>query len=274
MLSQEDFDKLLQDFDIEKFEIENLKIDENFHKEIIKEIQNLKKHFNEDFYDKEIKATKDKIEDLNSTQDSEKLSQEDLSFFKDDKYIKKYMEKGYLSEEYVTGIAAQTNHKYQSEKKVRDEKFLQFLTKHLEYLEGSKKNCINAFNQMSKFIEKINPERVKRKLEKMKKLKEKNKYEEYKQKCEDIKKKFKNKMENFKKTFVKEDIDKFLKNMGDFEDEIKEMKKNAEDFYNELKNKKPTSDSSFWIGFCVGLGIGFAGGFAVGFITGVIVACI
>ena len=233
------------------------------------------KDFNEKFYDEQIEETKKKIEDLKITQDSEKLSEKDLSFFTDDEYIKKYIKKGYLSEEYVTGIAAQTNHKYQSEKKERDKEFLQFLTKHLEYLKKSKENFSNSFNQMNKYISKINQKKLEREQKKMINLKE-EKYEEYKKKCEKINQKFKNKMEYFNKAFVKEDVDKFTKEMDEFNDEIKKKKiPDAESFYNELKNRKPTittsySSSSFWSGFWVGLGIGFVSGVLL---TGVIFAC-
>lgn len=272
MLTQEEFDKFLQEFDIEKFEIENLKIDENCLKEI-NEIGKELKDFNEKFYDEQIEETKKKIGDLENPQkkDSEKLSEKDLSFFKDDKYIKKYMEKGYLSEEYVTGIAAQTNHKYQSEKKVRDEKFLQFLKKHLEYLKKSKENFNNAYTQMNNYITKINNKKLEREQIKMRNLKE-EKYEEYKKKCEKINQKFKNKMEYCKEAFVKEDIDKFKNEMDKFNIEIKTKNIEAESFYIELKNRKPTiTTSSFWSGFWVGLGIGLVAG---ALITGVIVACV
>lgn len=284
MLTQEEFDKLLQEFDIEKLEFENLEIHDNTIKEI-NEIKEELKDFNEKFYDEQIEETNKKIKDLEKTldseklsekdlektQDSEKLSEEDLSFFTDDEYIKKYIKKGYLSEEYVTGIAAQTNHKYQSEKKERDKEFLQFLKKHLDYLKKSKKNFSNSFNQMDKYLTKINQKKLERKQKIMSNLKEED-YKKYKEKCEEINQTFKNKMKLFKETFVKEDIKKFNEEMEKFNSEIAQKKLDAESFYIKLKNRKPTiiSSSGYWEGFFLGFGIGF---FAGALITGVIIAC-
>lgn len=231
MLTEEEFDKISNEFDITKLELKDIecpsdlvgKFSDNF-------------NFFTGFYDKKIQEIEKELEN----QQNGKELQVDIGNIKNDDIIKDYLEKGVISDKDIGDLMETENNNLKEfqEKKDKEDNTEQILKDYLNHLKSSKKSVESLQNFWTNYLNRIEKKRedFNKKKDKLLKLK-KDKYEEYLKNCEVINKKIKQNFDRIKNTIVLDETE-YNKKIKAFDKTEESKKVETDNYYKELSERK------------------------------------
>lgn len=278
MLTQEAFDKIYEELNFEKIDLENFSfIDkkdekgttfkENF-EIVLKELGGLK-----DSYNAKIKEVEKQIEEMEKGKtEANTIKFENII---DDKYINEFYNLGVIKDEDINSLISQHNNKINEDKEKENKISTPLLKEYKTHLEKYIESITELNNFWDRFLKKLieKNEKFQKKKEKLISYRD-NRYEKYQEECKKITEKAKENLKKIK-SMVVFDEKAYKDKIKSFNEIENKLKGKTDELYNELKNKKEvikkywkfsfkTVISAAIIGFTIPFTAGASAGVAIG----------
>ena len=247
MMTNEEFDKIYESFDMEKIDLKSMV----FPKEELDEFKSTLDKWDKE-YDEKIKKVEEEIKqgsNSNSSEQSQTNNSVNIQDILNDEIdFDKYIKKGILDmktdiEDGINNINNDLKQKKQKtekdiekNEKNRNEK----LVGYLKYLKDAKKDFHSVHSYFCNYIDRL-LKKEKDFYDKIKKLENEkdSNYEKYKKECERIKTRVKNNLDNIRNMFTYDKECEINKGKKKYDDKEEKLASETNDIYFDLKNRQP-----------------------------------
>lgn len=250
MMTNEEFDKIYESFDMEKIDLKSMV----FPKEELDEFKSTLDKWDKE-YDEKIKKVEEEIKqgsNSNSSEQSQTNNSVNIQDILNDVIIDKYINKGILDmktdiEDGINNINNDLKQKKQkTEKDIKEieekneKNRKNTLEGYLKYLKDAKKDFHSVHSYFCNYIDRL-LKKEKDFYDKIKKLENEkdSNYEKYKKECERIKARVKNNLDNIRNMFTYDKECKINKGKKKYDDKEEKLASETNDIYFDLKNRQP-----------------------------------
>jgi len=250
MMTNEEFDKIYESFDMEKINLKSMV----FPKEELDEFKSTLDNWDKK-YDEKIKKVEEEIKQgSNNSKQSQTNNSVNIQDILEDKIIYKYIKKGTLDmktdiEDWINNINNNLKEKKQNREKDLDIKILEekneenrnkTLVEYLNYLKKAKNDFRDVHSYFRNYIGRLlkKEKEFYDKIEKLENAKDSN-YEKYKKECERIKTRVKKNLDNIRNMFTYDKEREINKGKKKYDDKEEKLASETNDIYFDLKNRQP-----------------------------------
>ena len=247
MMTNEEFDKIYESFDMEKIDLKSMV----FPKEELDEFKSTLDKWDKE-YDEKIKKVEEEIKqgsNSNSSEQSQTNNSVNIQDILNDEIdFDKYIKKGILDmktdiEDGINNINKQKREEDKVIKKIErknEENRKNTLEGYLNYLKDAKKDFHSVHSYFCNYIDRLlkKEKDFYDKIEKLENAKDSN-YEKYKKECERIKTRVKNNLDNIRNMFTYDKEREINKGKKKYDDKEEKLASETNDIYFDLKNRQP-----------------------------------
>ena len=250
MMTNEEFDKIYESFDMEKIDLKSMV----FPKEELDEFKSTLDKWDKE-YDEKIKKVEEEIKQgSNSSKQSQTNNSVNIQDILNDVIIDKYINKGILDmktdiEDGINNINNDLKQKKQKREEDIDIKEIEekneknrneILDGYLNYLKDAKEKFRGVHSYFSNYIDRLlkKEKDFYDKIEKLENAKDSN-YEKYKKECERIKARVKKNLDNIRNMFTYDKECEINKGKKKYDDKEEKLASETNDIYFDLKNRQP-----------------------------------
>lgn len=247
MMTNEEFDKIYESFDMEKIDLKSMV----FPKKELDEFKSTLDEWDKE-YDEKIKKVEEEIKqgsNSNSSEQSQTNNSVNIQDILNDEIdFDKYIKKGILDmkkdiEDGINNINKQKREEDEYIKKIErenEENRNKTLVGYLNYLKKAKEDFRGVHSYFSNYIDRL-LKKEKDFYDKIKKLENEkdSNYEKYKKECERIKTRVKNNLDNIRNMFTYDKECEINKGKKKYDDKEEKLASETNDIYFDLKNRQP-----------------------------------
>ena len=247
MMTNEEFDKIYESFDMEKIDLKSMV----FPKKELDEFKSTLDEWDKE-YDEKIKKVEEEIKqgsNSNSSEQSQTNNSVNIQDILNDEIdFDKYIKKGILDmkkdiEDGINNINKQKREEDEDIKKIErenEENRNKTLVGYLNYLKKAKEDFRGVHSYFSNYIDRLlkKEKDFYDKIEKLENAKDSN-YEKYKKECERIKTRVKNNLDNIRNMFTYDKECEINKGKKKYDDKEEKLASETNDIYFDLKNRQP-----------------------------------
>lgn len=247
MMTNEEFDKIYESFDMEKIDLKSMV----FPKKELDEFKSTLDQWDKE-YDEKIKKVEEEIKqgsNSNSSEQSQTNNSVNIQDILNDEIdFDKYIKKGILDmkkdiEDGINNINKQKREEDEDIKKIErenEENRKNTLEGYLKYLKDAKKDFHSVHSYFCNYIDRL-LKKEKDFYDKIKKLENEkdSNYEKYKKECERIKTRVKNNLDNIRNMFTYDKECEINKGKKKYDDKEEKLASETNDIYFDLKNRQP-----------------------------------
>ena len=247
MMTNEEFDKIYESFDMEKIDLKSMV----FPKKELDEFKSTLDKWDKE-YDEKIKKVEEEIKqgsNSNSSEQSQTNNSVNIQDILNDEIdFDKYIKKGILDmkkdiEDGINNINKQKREEDEDIKKIErenEENRKNTLEGYLKYLKDAKKDFHSVHSYFCNYIDRL-LKKEKDFYDKIKKLENEkdSNYEKYKKECERIKTRVKNNLDNIRNMFTYDKECEINKGKKKYDDKEEKLASETNDIYFDLKNRQP-----------------------------------
>lgn len=247
MMTNEEFDKIYESFDMEKIDLKSMV----FPKKELDEFKSTLDEWDKE-YDEKIKKVEEEIKqgsNSNSSEQSQTNNSVNIQDILNDEIdFDKYIKKGILDmkkdiEDGINNINKQKREEDEYIKKIErenEENRNKTLVGYLNYLKKAKEDFRGVHSYFSNYIDRLlkKEKDFYDKIEKLENAKDSN-YEKYKKECERIKTRVKNNLDNIRNMFTYDKECEINKGKKKYDDKEEKLASETNDIYFDLKNRQP-----------------------------------
>ena len=250
MMTNEEFDKIYESFDMEKIDLKSMV----FPKEELDEFKSTLDNWDKK-YDEKIKEVEEEIKQgSNNSKQSQTNNSVNIQDILEDEIIYKYIKKGTLDmktdiEDRINNINNNLKEKKQNRENDLHIKILEeeneenrnkTLVEYLNYLKKAKNDFRKVHSYFSNYIDRLlkKEKDFYDKIEKLENAKDSN-YEKYKKECERIKTRVKKNLDNIRNMFTYDKECEINKGKKKYDDKEEKLASETNDIYFDLKNRQP-----------------------------------